>query len=184
MSKKKSTKKSKKAVTKKEITKKDLALKWTTRILFILLVLLCLFIIYYIVSVKIYRNTGYKYRPFISMHAISSPSMTPALNVDDVVVDYLVKNPKDIKVGDVITFLPDNYNDNAITITHRVVQVIEKNGVYFYKTKGDNNKENDSSLVSFDNILGKVLFKIPYVGKMQFLLKKQEFNSCFYFLKY
>jgi len=149
---------------------KTILLKWASKILFVILVLLCLFIIYYIISVKVYRNTGYKYRPFISMHSISSESMEPNYNINDVVIDYIEKNPKNIKVGDVITFLPSNFNDNSITMTHRVVEVVEIDNIYYYKTKGDNNLEADEFLVSYDNVLGKVLFKIPYVGKLQFLL--------------
>ena len=157
----------KKNTKKKKLDKKAKTIKYLSRSLIIVLLLICLFIGYYIVSVKIYKNTNYKYRPYISIHAISSPSMSPQYNVDDVVVDYVVKDPKKIKVGDVITFIPDNHNDNTVAITHRVVQVVEKNGVYFYRTKGDNASTNDSSLVSFDNVLGKVMLKVPYVGKIQ-----------------
>lgn len=165
--------KSKKVAKKrnnKDVSSETIILRWVSKIFFAILVFLCLFIIYYIVSVKVYRNTGYKYRPFISLHNISTKSMEPNYNVNDVVIDYIEKNPSNIKVGDVITFLPTNYSDTSITITHRVVEVIEDNGVYFYKTKGDNNSEIDNDLVCFDNILGKVIFKIPFVGKMQFLL--------------
>ena len=165
---KKATKKlpdEKKKTTKREntISVKNILFK----ILFIFLVIVCLFIIYYIVSVKVYRNTGYKYKPYISMQTIMSESMKPKFSVYDVVVERLVSKDK-IKIGDIITYVDSN--DKSISITHRVVDIYIKDDKYYYKTKGDNNKEEDSNLVSYDQVLGTVMFKIPLIGKMQFLL--------------
>jgi len=137
------------------------------KLLFIFLVLTCLFIIYYIVSVKVYRNAGYKYKPYISMQTIMSESMMPKYKVYDVVVEKLPSKDK-IKIGDVITYV--NYNDKSITVTHRVIDIFIKDDEYYYRTKGDNNLEEDDNLVSYDQVLGKVMFKIPYIGKMQFYL--------------
>ena len=137
------------------------------KILFILLVLICFFIIYYIISVKVYRNMGYLHKPYLSLQTIMSESMMPKYEVYDVVVERLVKE-EDIKIGDVITYI--NTNDKSITITHRVVDIIIKDDVSYYKTKGDNNDEDDQYLITYDQILGKVMFKIPQVGRMQFIL--------------
>ena len=37
-------------------------------------------------------------------------------------------------------------------------------GEYVYRTKGDNNVVEDSSLVKFGDIYGKVIMKIPMIG--------------------
>ena len=39
-----------------------------------------------------------------------------------------------------------------------------QNGSLVYRTKGDNNRTEDSSLVSFGDIYGKVILKVPSIG--------------------
>src|SRR5699024_7250405 len=41
---------------------------------------------------------------------------------------------------------------------------------YLYTTKGDNNNTQDSSRISFDEIYGRVIFKIPKIGYIQYYL--------------
>ena len=137
------------------------------QVIFLFLVIVCLSTIYYIVSVKLYRNSGYKYKPYISMQTIMSDSMMPKYKVYDVVIERLVSK-EDIKIGDVITYV--NNNDKSISITHRVVDIFIKDNDYYYRTKGDNSPLEDNDLVSYNQILGKVMFTIPKIGKMQFIL--------------
>ncbi len=67
--------------------------------------------------------------------------------------------------GDVISFQKGN-----VTMTHRVVQVIDAKGVS-YQTKGDANKTADPESVSSKDVLGKSIFFVPYVGKLVLFLK-------------
>ena len=104
------------------------------------------------------------------LYNIISQSMEPNINVYDVVVDKSIKDIKEIKENDVITFIsksPISYN---YIITHRIIDVYETEYGVAFLTKGDNNKLADEALVYEDQILGKMIFKIPGLGKIQTFL--------------
>lgn len=143
-------------------------ISWTV---FTLLVICAAFLIYYFVATKIFIHFGSKYEPKFSLYTIISPSMVPNINVYDVVIDLRVDEPEDIEIGDVITFYSDSPEVHGGTITHRVISIIkDKNGSYSYQTKGDNNLVEDSSIVPFEKIVGKVALRIPQLGRVQFFL--------------
>ena len=105
--------------------------------------------------------------PLFSTYAIVTPSMVPTIKIDDAIVVQRVDNDN-YKVGDIITFASNDVNYEGLAITHRIVdkQTID-NKTSVYTTKGDNNKVIDPVSVKTDSIYGKVLFKIPKVGKIQ-----------------
>lgn len=127
-------------------------------------------LIYYVVSSNIYASRGEKFEPPFSLYTIISPSMEPNIKVYDVIVDVRVKDPKEIQKGDIITFISSSSISAGFTVTHRVHDVIEDEKGLSFKTKGDNNLTPDSSPVTAENVLGKVVFKIPQLGRVQFLL--------------
>ena len=60
-----------------------------------------------------------------------------------------------------------------MTVTHRVVEVTsDENGVA-YKTKGDNNLSPDTAPAKYDNVIGKVIMRIPQLGRVQYFLASQ-----------
>lgn len=145
-------------------------LSWTA---LAILIVIAAFLVYYVITTKIHASRGEKFEPPLSLYTIISPSMEPNINVYDVIVDVRVTDPKTIKKGDVITFISSSSISSGFTVTHRVIDIVEdENGIRF-KTKGDNNITPDSSMVAADNILGKVLFKIPQLGRVQELLSNR-----------
>lgn len=116
-------------------------------------------------------KSGKNKKDLFSAYTIVSPSMVPSINVLDVVVTMRVNSPEDLKKGDIITFNSTDYRYSGVLVTHRIVN-IEKttSGEYLYTTKGDNNNTQDSSRISFDEIFGKVLFRIPKIGYIQYYL--------------
>lgn len=128
------------------------------------------FLIYYVINAKIYEKSGKEYFPDFSLYTIISPSMEPNIKVYDVVLTKKVNKPENIKVGDVITFISSAQISNDLTVTHRVTEINEVNGEKQYITKGDNNIKEDESYALFGNIMGKVVIKIPQLGRVQFLL--------------
>jgi signal peptidase len=95
--------------------------------------------------------------------------MTPNINVYDVVVTVKTDISK-LKVGDVISFYTNEVNVNGLTITHRIYQIVEQDGGRYFKTKGDYNQYVDKWTVKPEDIVGKVIFKIPQLGRVQFFL--------------
>ncbi len=143
-------------------------ISWTV---FVLLVICASFLLYYFVATKIFVYFGSKYEPKFSLYTIISGSMTPNINVYDVVVDVRVDDPEDIEIGDVITFYSDSPEISGSTVTHRVISIIkDSSGNYSYQTKGDYNLVEDSVPVTFDKIVGKVVLRIPQLGRVQFFL--------------
>lgn len=88
-------------------------------------------------------------------YVIFSRSMEPALNVGDIVVtcNYC----KDTNVGDIVAYV-----SKWGLIVHRVVELHEDQR--YVVTKGDANRDPDLEPVPFENILGKVVLRIPILG--------------------
>lgn len=136
--------------------------------------LIALFLLYYIISSQMNANND-DYKPKVSIYTIVSPSMTPAIKVYDVVINIREDNPENIKVGDIITYVSKAPTSEGMTITHRVIEVSElPDGGYEYQTQGDNNSEPDKVYVNFDQVIGKEILIIPYLGKIQFLIANQK----------
>ena len=90
---------------------------------------------------------------------VLSGSMEPTIKTGAVVI---VKPEKEYKIGDIITFR--SYGRNKPPITHRIYDVKINAGIPVYITKGDANNAPDGREVRKREIVGKMLFSIPYIG--------------------
>ena len=91
---------------------------------------------------------------------IGSGSMTGAINKGDAILTYKEKNIDKINVGDVIVF-----DTRKKTLVHRVVEIEVIDGIKYYRTKGDANNTRDNIDIKFEDIKGKVLYRIPYIAR-------------------
>ena len=98
----------------------------------------------------------------LRQYMIMTGSMEPNYNIGDLIITKEV-NPENIKKGDIITYA---LADGNATVTHRIIDVIEKDGKTMYKTKGDNNNAPDQNLVEYNQIQGVFLFKINNFGNI------------------
>lgn len=87
---------------------------------------------------------------------VQSGSMEPSIKTGGVVV---IKPMDTYGVGDVITFGPRSKTKPPTT--HRIVEV-KADGNFL--TKGDANEDGDIRPVSRYEVIGQVLFTVPYVG--------------------
>ncbi|MBP3841233.1 MAG: signal peptidase I [Bacilli bacterium] len=132
--------------------------------------LICLFIVTLLVTLvfiddEVNKLRGIDVPPILSTYVIVSPSMTPTIKVQDAV---LVIRSNKFKKGDIVTFKTTDPRYSGYTITHRINDVITaNNGKTMYITKGDNNSIVDAAPVFKDNIYGKVILKIPYLGSIK-----------------
>lgn len=137
------------------INKRKENVKIVKKIIEIIAIILIYNIILIVISsankMSIINIFGYK------SYIIKTNSMEPTIKVNDVLITKKVEKEK-IKVGDVITFIK-----NGEVITHRITQ-IDENGEY--TTKGDNNNIEDTFKISYENIEGKHIVTIPYLGKI------------------
>ena len=134
----------------------------------VLLMIIASFFIVYVVCGKIAEKKGEN--PPFGLYTIISPSMTPNIKVYDVV--FVKKtNTQNWKVNDVITFYSTNTYFGGTPITHRIVDILEVPDIgVMYRVKGDANEKADDEKVYPNNVLGKVVFKIPQLGRLQFFL--------------
>jgi len=94
----------------------------------------------------------------VKFFTMDSGSMSPSVPVNSLVI---TKPSSSYKVGEVITF---KFPGTKETVTHRVVNYYAKDNLEYFITKGDQNETVDRRLIPFNNVFGKVVGVIPYLG--------------------
>lgn len=95
------------------------------------------------------------YKPFM----VLSGSMESEILKGDLIITKIV-DPETLKVDDIIAF-----RDNEGTVTtHRIIDIVEIEGVTYFVTKGDNNNSQDQNLVEFEDVEGIYIKRIPGIG--------------------
>lgn len=89
----------------------------------------------------------------ITTHVVISESMEPTIKKNDIII---VKRSDRYNIGDIITYI----REDGLSITHRIISS-NPDG---YILKGDANSEQDSGIITYDQIVGKVIILIPYNG--------------------
>ncbi len=92
--------------------------------------------------------------------AIATGSMVPTFHRGELVVVERVA-PAAIKVGTIIAF--DVHCLPSPTV-HRVIRIVSGGPNWTYQTKGDANPVQDPCTVAYADVLGAVVFYVPYVG--------------------
>lgn len=95
---------------------------------------------------------------------VQSDSMAPTFDENDLIFIQQC-DPSSLQVGDIVTFHAIIDNQYALN-THRIIAINEVNGLNSYTTKGDNNELADQHVIADGDIVGKYVFKIPYLGKV------------------
>ncbi|MBM7710300.1 signal peptidase I [Enterococcus lemanii] len=110
------------------------------------------------------RKSIFGYRGY----TVISGSMVPALQIGDYVI--LKEEPfQQLKEEDIITFKNDR-----IIVTHRVVHLTSKNQLI---TRGDANAVDDLLEVTDQEYIGKVQWRIPFLGYFMILMQNPLFFS-------
>ena len=90
--------------------------------------------------------------------AVATGSMEKELYTGDVVIIKKC-NANDANVGDIIEYQMEGY-----TVIHRIIEKRQRSGEFYFVTKGDNNNAPDVAEVREDQLIGKTIFKIRYIG--------------------
>lgn len=93
-------------------------------------------------------------------YKITTSSMEPTIKTGDIII-IKKENENNLKKDDIITFYQKGEN-----ITHRILEINENGNRKEYITKGDNNKLKDTNRITYEDINGKFVVKIPYLGKI------------------
>lgn len=98
--------------------------------------------------------------------AVATASMYPEIYVGDVVI--VQKKPvEELKEKDIIEYQIENQ-----FVIHRIINIENEKGTYAITTMGDNNSSPDSEPVYEEQVKGKVIFKIRYLGLPSIWLNK------------
>lgn len=92
----------------------------------------------------------------IKVKTIASPSMSPTIEVGDAVIINSMIDKNKLKEGNIIAFKHDGK-----IIVHRIDKILD-DGKYI--TKGDYNNDIDHFTIDNDDIVGKLIINIPYIG--------------------
>ncbi len=84
---------------------------------------------------------------------VLTDSMYPDIKSGDLIFCKTV-DAEDVAVGDVISFFDPAGNGTAV-VTHKVIEVIEKDGTRSFRTKGINNNTEDREPVPAEDLVGK-----------------------------
>ena len=98
--------------------------------------------------------------------AIVSNSMKPDISRGDIVLLQKV-DPNTLEEQDVILYALDD-----IQVFHRIIKIQYLQGVKQYTVKGDNNQFQDPKAVIGEQIIGKHIATIPYIGWPGVLLQQ------------
>jgi signal peptidase len=93
---------------------------------------------------------------------VFSGSMEPAIPVGGMVVIKPV-NLENLREGDIICF---RFSEST-SVTHRIINVTDEG----FKTKGDANEDPDQGIVEKENVIGKVIFIIPFIGYLGYFVR-------------
>lgn len=147
--------------------------KWYKKVSNWLVILICIILIP-VLLMNIYimyqANTDkdkipsvFGYKPFI----VLSGSMETEIYKGDLIIAKII-NPEKLKVDDIIAFRDE---ENTVT-THRIIDIVETDGVKYFITKGDNNNTQDQNLVEFGDVEGIYVARIPNAGNIMSSLSK------------
>lgn len=97
------------------------------------------------------------YKPFM----VLSGSMESKIYRGDLIITKIV-DPEDLEVKDIIAFR----DAQGTVTTHRIIDIVEKEGEHYFVTKGDNNDSQDQNLVEYKDVEGIYITRIPGIGSI------------------
>ncbi len=103
------------------------------------------------------------------LYVVQSGSMEPVLKRKAVV---LVQSQSEYEKGEIVTI--DESPNSEVTVTHRIHEIEEEEGKRVFITKGDANDSPDGEKRVQDQIIGQVIFSVPYLGYPVSFAQTQE----------
>ena len=134
----------------------------------IILIIIGIMLAVYVIDNRVQASKGGTSKPLFNAYVVISGSMEPKIHVYDVIISRRIDS-SELKKGDTMTFYSSDPRLNGAIVTHRIVEVIDKEKGIF-RTKGDANNVADDALTTDADIIGKVAFRIPQLGRIQYFV--------------
>jgi len=111
---------------------------------------------------------------------VDGTSMTPVLRSGDLLL-YRGVDQKAVSNGTLIIYFSGQTGIATLDymvrpiVVHRIVAIVtQSDGTVYYRTKGDNNQDNDPALVRYDQVLGTPVDDVPVVGTLVLFVKSPQ----------
>ena len=99
---------------------------------------------------------------------VMSGSMSGEFETGDTILIKEIKDERDLKIGDVITY---QVTENTL-VTHRIINITKFGETLEYTTKGDANNTEDNEKILFSDIEGKYVKKLRLISKLISFMQK------------
>ena len=117
----------------------------------------------YVVAILLMVFAGLSFSGNVKARIVLTGSMEPAISAGDVIITVPITK-KMPQVDDVIAYQAKRFNgENVAVFSHRIIDGDIENG---FIMKGDANKSPDPQKPKAEDILGVVIFAIPFIGKL------------------
>ena len=100
---------------------------------------------------------------------VLTDSMKDEIAGGDLIICHQI-DAEDVEKGMIISFVDPAGNGTSI-VTHRVIEIVEKEDGLFFRTKGDYNPTEDKELVPAANLVGVYDMKIPGMGSVAMFMQ-------------
>ncbi|MBQ3490186.1 MAG: signal peptidase I [Clostridia bacterium] len=100
-------------------------------------------------------------RPF----TVQTDSMYPTLKPGDLIIDVAVKDYRELRVGDIITYWTI-IEGNRVLNTHKIAGIYDGGDYLIFETMGEKSEQADPLTVHESEVVGVYKFRVPGVGKV------------------
>ncbi len=100
---------------------------------------------------------------------VLTDSMYPDIKSGDLIICHTI-DAADVKEKDIISFFDPAGNGSSI-VTHRVEEIVNKDGKLFFRTKGDNNNTEDKDPVPAEKLVGIYKTRIAGAGNIAMFMQ-------------
>jgi signal peptidase I len=117
----------------------------------------------YSIAIVLLLFSGLSFGGVVKARIVLTGSMEPAISTGDIIITTPVSR-KEPKVGDVVAYQAKRFNgENVAVFSHRIISGDLQSG---FVVKGDANKSPDNQKPKASDILGVVIFVIPFLGNI------------------
>ena len=117
----------------------------------------------YSIAIILLMFSGLSFGGVVKARIVLTGSMEPSISPGDIIITTPITR-KEPKIGDVIAYQAKRFNgENVAVFSHRIISGDIQNG---FVVQGDANKTPDNQKPKAPDILGVVIFVIPFLGNI------------------
>ena len=117
----------------------------------------------YSIAIVLLLFSGLSFGGVVKARIVLTGSMEPTISAGDIIITTPITR-KEPKVGDVVAYQAKRFNgENVAVFSHRIISGDLQSG---FVVKGDANKSPDNQKPKAPDILGVVIFVIPFLGNI------------------